>query len=192
MFLVVVSILTSLFLLSSCESEEIDLDSINIDDSSLITTGDETSEPNKKIVNIRMSGNRFYPSVIEVDQGDLVLLRLTSPEAEGGFRLDAFGINTRIPTDLEIKEEFSADRKGEFTFTCGDYCPDVRIEESGRDCYSDSDCDELEECDFDEYDEEEDEDCQDPLITCADKGKCRLDDEEDLETRLLRGKIIIK
>lgn len=65
----------------------------------------------------------FVPSTITVNQGDKVILHVTSADVEHGIGLSEFGISTKniVPgktTDIE----FIADKKGEFSFKCNVFC----------------------------------------------------------------------
>lgn len=73
----------------------------------------------------------FDPSVIEVNQGDTVIIRLRSADVSHGLFIEGYDIGTAIitkegwPREKVIK--FVADKPGVFTFrcnvTCGPYHP---------------------------------------------------------------------
>lgn len=64
----------------------------------------------------------FEPAVIEVNQGDRVVLEITSTDGTHGFGIDALNINKALPEGKTVVVEFLADKKGEFTIRCTQYC----------------------------------------------------------------------
>ena len=73
----------------------------------------------------------YEPSVIKVNQGDTVIIRLRSADVSHGFYIEGYDIGTAIinkegwPNEKVLK--FKADKPGVFTFrcnvTCGPYHP---------------------------------------------------------------------
>ncbi len=137
MFLVVISILTSIFMLTSCEcGAKKEMDSAV--DIMINEVPKAAGIDNFKSLDVKITDNRFYPSVIEVDQGDKVELKITSDD-NSGFELKEFDLNTIVPKDMQVKLYFTADNKGEFTFTCGNYCVDI-TEDFGDLCEGEDNC----------------------------------------------------
>jgi heme/copper-type cytochrome/quinol oxidase subunit 2 len=65
----------------------------------------------------------FEPAVVEVDQGDHVVLRLHSSDVKHGFNLKPYGIKMTIPKGGEaVIVDFVADKPGSFSFSCSEYC----------------------------------------------------------------------
>ncbi len=64
----------------------------------------------------------FMPEAIEVDQGDRVKISLTSLDVAHGFAINEYGINERIVPGQPTVVEFTADKKGTFTFYCSVMC----------------------------------------------------------------------
>jgi cytochrome c oxidase subunit 2 len=65
----------------------------------------------------------FTPSIIEVQQGDRVVVRLRSTDVEHGFEIDDFGVRRVVPKTGEVvTAEFTASRPGTYTFRCSEYC----------------------------------------------------------------------
>lgn len=58
----------------------------------------------------------FEPDIIEVDEGDEVLITITSTDVGHGFALPDFGINRKIPPEESVTVTFMADKSGEFEF----------------------------------------------------------------------------
>ncbi len=65
---------------------------------------------------------KFEPSTIEVNQGDLVRLGVTSIDVTHGISIPGYGINERLSPGQTVNIEFVADRKGTFPFACSVSC----------------------------------------------------------------------
>jgi heme/copper-type cytochrome/quinol oxidase subunit 2 len=65
----------------------------------------------------------FEPEVLEVDQGDHVVVSLHSTDVKHGFNLKSYGIKATIPKGGEaVVVEFTANKPGSFSFSCSEYC----------------------------------------------------------------------
>lgn len=64
----------------------------------------------------------FDPPVITVKQGDKVKLKITSIDVTHGFALPDFDVKIDLVPNQEQVVEFTADKKGEFTFFCSVMC----------------------------------------------------------------------
>lgn len=64
----------------------------------------------------------FKPNTIEVNQGDRVVINLSSKDVTHGFYLEAYGINVPVKKGSPTKISFIADKKGKFPFICSVYC----------------------------------------------------------------------
>ena len=65
----------------------------------------------------------FEPGVLEVDQGDHVVVSLHSADVKHGFSLKPYGIKATIPKGgAVVVVEFTADKAGSFSFSCSEYC----------------------------------------------------------------------
>jgi cytochrome c oxidase subunit 2 len=64
----------------------------------------------------------FDPGVITVKQGDKVRLKITSIDVTHGFALPDFDVKIDLVPNQEQTVEFTADKKGEFTFFCSVMC----------------------------------------------------------------------
>lgn len=64
----------------------------------------------------------FQPEVITVNEGDTVLLHITSTDVAHGIALPEFGVRKSLPAGKEVDIEFVADTKGEFGFRCSVFC----------------------------------------------------------------------
>ncbi len=64
----------------------------------------------------------FVPGTIEVNQGDTVILNITSTDTTHGISIPEFGVNTTIPPGQTVKVQFVADKAGTFSFSCSVFC----------------------------------------------------------------------
>lgn len=60
----------------------------------------------------------FEPARIEVEQDDLVTIRLSSPDIPHSFTIDEYRIAKRVAAGRPVTFEFRADRPGTFRFYC--------------------------------------------------------------------------
>ena len=66
---------------------------------------------------------KFDPAIIEVTEGDRVVLRVKSTDTIHGLAVKEFKAKVKIPrTGEEVTLEFVADRPGTFKITCSEYC----------------------------------------------------------------------
>ncbi len=82
-------------------------------------------EPTERVIRMDASTFAFTPAEIEVNQGDLVTIQLTSKDVVHGLYLD--GYNLEISADPGQIEEltFTADQSGSFRFRCSVTCGDL-------------------------------------------------------------------
>ncbi len=73
---------------------------------------------------ITMTAKRFEftPPAITVKQGEHVRLKITSQDTTHGFMLPDYNINMQLEPQKETAIEFTADKKGTFTFACSVFC----------------------------------------------------------------------
>ncbi len=64
----------------------------------------------------------FIPGAIEVNQGDDVVLKITSIDVQHGFTIADFGVEEILKPNTEVVVKFKADKQGTFTFYCSYYC----------------------------------------------------------------------
>jgi len=64
----------------------------------------------------------FDPAIIEVNEGDTVLLHITSVDVDHGIAIPQFGVSENLPVGKTIDIQFIADKAGEYTFFCNVYC----------------------------------------------------------------------
>tara|TARA_Y100000310_G_scaffold258289_1_gene266653 strand:+ start:2163 stop:2630 length:468 start_codon:yes stop_codon:yes gene_type:complete len=134
--LLILVIISSLLLFSSCVEEqpkEPKIDTIENQKEMLEevvevvnekTEDNEDSNQEQEIKEFAMSAEQweFTPSTITVNEGDKVILRLTSKDVKHGFVINEFNINVDINPGQTVDVEFIADKKGEFEFYCSVQC----------------------------------------------------------------------
>ncbi len=64
----------------------------------------------------------FEPGTIEVNQGDVVILKIKSIDVDHGFALPDFGVSQYLESGKDVSVQFTADKKGTFTFFCNVLC----------------------------------------------------------------------
>ena len=64
----------------------------------------------------------FSPNPITVNEGDKVILNIESIDVTHGFVLSAFSVSERLTPGQTTKVEFTADKKGTFSFFCNVFC----------------------------------------------------------------------
>ena len=81
------------------------------------------AEPTLRTFDVVASRFAFQPDVLEVHEGDRVLLRLRSVDTDHGFGIKEFKVKTPVPkTGEPVSVEFVATRAGTFRFECSQYC----------------------------------------------------------------------
>lgn len=84
-------------------------------------TGDMVDQPVKTF---DMTARRweFSPSNIVVNEGDRVVLNITSEDVTHGFTLSAFDVREQLDPGKTTRVEFVADKAGTYSFFCSVYC----------------------------------------------------------------------
>lgn len=86
------------------------------------TTGGDVTTGETKEFTMTAKRFEFSPSVITVNQGDKVRLKITSIDVPHGFFLPDFGINEQLNPGKEVVVEFVAKTKGTYSFRCSVPC----------------------------------------------------------------------
>ncbi|MBL7055390.1 cupredoxin domain-containing protein [Candidatus Woesearchaeota archaeon] len=81
-------------------------------------------EMESEVVEVNMIAKQwaFDPDVIKVKQGDKVKLNIESIDVNHGIALPDFGVSVRFGPGETATAEFTADKKGDFTFFCNVPC----------------------------------------------------------------------
>lgn len=84
----------------------------------------ETTTTTNPVKEFTMTAEKwmFTPSSIVVKQGDRVKLKIKSIDVTHGFALPDFDIKVGLVPNKEETVEFTANKKGEFTFFCSVIC----------------------------------------------------------------------
>jgi len=80
------------------------------------------STPTARAITMRAEQFEYYPGRIEVNQGDHVVITITSTDVIHGFRLEEYGINREIVPGRMQRIEFIADQVGKFYYRCSVTC----------------------------------------------------------------------
>lgn len=64
----------------------------------------------------------YKPDVIEVNQGDRVVLEVTAVDTTHGLGISAYDIDQVLPEGQTVRIAFNADKKGEFPIKCTKFC----------------------------------------------------------------------
>ena len=83
-----------------------------------------TSQPTGQVREITMTAQNweFIPSVIRVNEGDIVKLTISTIEGSHGLAIPDFGVNQQLNQGETVTVQFTADKKGTFTFFCNVPC----------------------------------------------------------------------
>jgi len=82
----------------------------------------ELSAAETKTFQMTAKKYEFIPAVINVNQGDKVVLQVTATDRAHGFGIQEFNVDRALPEGETVTIEFVADRKGEFTIKCTKFC----------------------------------------------------------------------
>lgn len=98
------------------------------------SSSEETSieVPETKEFNIIAKQWDFSPSTITVNQGDKVILNVKSIDVAHGLAIREFGINEYLSPGQTTKIEFTANRKGTYSFFCSVSCGVGHTRMSGK------------------------------------------------------------
>lgn len=81
-----------------------------------------------KVIDVNATQWAFKPNIIEVNRGDIVMLRISSSTEkdpnykEHGFSIPDYNIETSLPAGRVTTIVFLADKAGEFYFGCSVVC----------------------------------------------------------------------
>ena len=122
-----------LLILASCtttveveeESEDVEEETeVEVADTDGETEDEVVEEATASVVEIDMLARlwEFEPSTIEVNQGDTVILTVTSEDVTHGISIPDYGVNEVLNPGETVTIEFLADQAGEFPFACSVSC----------------------------------------------------------------------
>lgn len=101
---------------------------------SAVTSPTKATLGSSQVMELKMTAKRFAfdPPVINVKLGDKVRLTIKSLDVTHGFSLPEFGVNKNLEPGKEVIVEFTADKKGEFTFFCSVVCGEGHKDMNGK------------------------------------------------------------
>jgi cytochrome c oxidase subunit 2 len=89
--------------------------------------------PGMRSFDVVASRYKFEPDVLEVDQGDRVVLRVRSADTAHGLAIKEFKVKKDVPDTGEvITVEFVAAKAGTFRMECSEYCGKGHSKMRGR------------------------------------------------------------
>jgi cytochrome c oxidase subunit 2 len=89
--------------------------------------------PGTRSFDVVASRFKFEPDLLEVDEGDRVVLRLRSADTAHGLAIKEFKVKKDLPdTGEEITVEFVAAKAGTFRMECSEYCGKGHSKMRGR------------------------------------------------------------
>ncbi|EKD79088.1 MAG: hypothetical protein ACD_41C00174G0001 [uncultured bacterium] len=101
------------------EAEDAD---VGVNEDEAENDGPDEAAPVTQTFDIVAQQFEFSPSSITVNQGDTVILKLTTADVPHGFSLAQFGVSETITPGKTKTVEFVADEVGTFTFACTVVC----------------------------------------------------------------------
>jgi cytochrome c oxidase subunit 2 len=75
-----------------------------------------------RVIEVTASKYDFEPATIEVQQGERVVLRVTSTDRLHGIGIKKFGVNREVPKGKTVDVEFVASEAGTFKVLCTEEC----------------------------------------------------------------------
>lgn len=81
-----------------------------------------TAQQAPRVIEVTAKKYEFVPSVIEVDQGERVVLRVTAADRLHGIGIKRFKVNTEVPRGKTVDVEFVASEAGTFPVICTEDC----------------------------------------------------------------------
>ena len=100
----------------------------------VVNDGSGEDSTNAGVVEFNMIAKQweFDPETITVNQGNKVILHIKSVDVTHGFALPDFNVNANLAPGKTVDVEFTADKKGTFTFQCSVFCGSGHREMKGK------------------------------------------------------------
>jgi plastocyanin len=80
------------------------------------------AHPAIRTIHVDAAQFAFTPGRVHVNQGDRVVIQLTSSDVIHGFYLDGYGVERRVEPGITEQIAFTADRPGKFRYRCAVSC----------------------------------------------------------------------
>ena len=90
-----------------------------------------SSTGEEHVVKITAKKFEFSPGEIKVKKGETVVLELSSSDRIHGFSLPDFKVRSEVKPGEVTRVKFTADRVGQFTFSCNVFCGDGHEDMNG-------------------------------------------------------------
>jgi len=89
-----------------------------------VAPAEPVAAPSPRVIEIDMTAKKwdFTPSTITVKEGSEVKLNIRSVDVTHGFRIAEFGVSETLIPGKTVTAEFTADKKGTYTFFCTVFC----------------------------------------------------------------------
>lgn len=87
--------------------------------------GEPPTDEEPVVIDVVTSRYAFTPgsdAAINVTEGQVVVLRLTSTDVTHGFAITEYGINVEVPPGEVVEVKFRASRAGDFLIYCTVFC----------------------------------------------------------------------
>lgn len=86
--------------------------------------GSQPAAVSPDTVTVTMTAKKyeFSPSVVTVKKGQRVKLEVTALDRSHGLAIKDYNVDTDLKKGVPATIEFVADKEGEFTFKCSDFC----------------------------------------------------------------------
>ena len=75
-----------------------------------------------RVIEVTAKKYEFQPSTIEVQEGERVVLRVTSADRLHGIGIKKFGVNKEVPKGETVDVEFVASAAGTYQVLCTEEC----------------------------------------------------------------------
>ena len=75
-----------------------------------------------RVIEVKAKKYDFEPSIIEVQQGERIVLRVTSTDRLHGIGIKKFGVDREVPRGETVDVEFVASMPGTYKVICTEDC----------------------------------------------------------------------
>jgi cytochrome c oxidase subunit 2 len=86
----------------------------------------------ERVIQVTARKFEFAPEVIELKQGEAVVLELSTADVLMGFNAPDFKVRADIPPGQVTRVRLAPDRAGEFEFFCDNFCGEGHETMSGK------------------------------------------------------------
>ena len=103
----------------------------NVAGTGLTVTQNPTNTGETKEFTMTANEFAFVPETITVNEGDKVVLYITSVDVDHGISIPEFDVSENLPVGKTTTVEFIADKKGTYSFFCNVFCGEGHKEMTG-------------------------------------------------------------